>query len=462
MNSSSAARAQPHAYPKEHTPPRMPMDAGSNLPPPTPYRTMAAPIPSAAGRRPRPLRPGEDFLTDREPELPPSRMPLPSSSPDASASAGGRVGFQTEPPVIIGKSSYPLTGESEAGSGSSKRSRASASDASNQGSRDMDRGGDEGDADAASNVSQQASSVRSRSSKRTDVPGDVPSPFINPNLNQQQQHLLLNNYHSHYPRPPPHVPVRVPCAMPFRAYHSAGAAGMYHTGGGSRLRAAYWAGAGGGVYTVHVGESRRTFLAVVREGERVPSVVVEGGYLGDVPTSPCRLITPGSTTTNNKAAMKLFARRGRTVGDVRVVAKKAGSEGDGLVTVIVPAVMDVPCWPAATCGQRAPPGMEGAVISAVVVHGARIKGNARRTATAMRLVSSADGAREWVQTGDGAATELASLAYSHVPPDVAHVPPFARHAYPARLVVKDGVDVAVVASVLASRLWVYVLKGRGY
>lgn len=460
------------------TPPRMESGeldgSGSrNLPPPTPYTPYRSGIPSASGRRPRPLRPGEDFLTDREPELPPSHMPMDSPSGSFSephSVRSGRVGFQNIPVEVIG-TSYGNGDDHDEGSVRSNRSIASGSNKED---------------DAASNVSQQ-SSMRSsrRSAAGTDVPGDVPfAPSQRPaNPAQYVAYASMPHLPTVFP-----FPLRPQCPVP-------AARRMYHTTGNARLDLAtprYWASATARsrAYTVHVGEAprngSRVWLAVIPEGERTPAVTIEGGYLSDPPTAPCRVVRLEGDA--RKVVMKLFARRGRTEGDVRIVMKKVNpaaaatgsdagvdskkkKESTSLATSIVPATLDVPCWPPATIDLVAPPGMEGATISSVVVNGARIRGGALRRVkkngkksqpqqdTSMRLVTSADAHHEWVQTGEG--LELASVAHSFVP-ELVQIPPFARYGHPSRLMVKDGVDIAVVASVLASRLWVYVLKGRGY
>lgn len=77
----------------------------------------------------------------------------------------------------------------------------------------------------------------------------------------------------------------------------------------------------------------------------------------------------------------------------------------------------------------------------------------------LRVVTSHDGLREWIQTADGA--ELASVAHAVVPVATG-MPAFARDGVPAQLFIHHGVDTAVVAAVVAARLWIYVLTGMCY
>lgn len=80
----------------------------------------------------------------------------------------------------------------------------------------------------------------------------------------------------------------------------------------------------------------------------------------------------------------------------------------------------------------------------------------KRSAPVMRLVRSPDGVREWLQTEYG--EELASVVYSTAPGTPA---PFAMEGSRHRIVVRAGVDVAMVAAALACRLWIYVETGIG-
>lgn len=108
-----------------------------------------------------------------------------------------------------------------------------------------------------------------------------------------------------------------------------------------------------------------------------------------------------------------------------------------------------------------PAGMERARVAALVLPGDRgseVCARTKATPPVMRVVRSDDGMREWVQTAQG--EELASLAYS-APGPRQGTPPFMATRNVCRVVAHAGVDLSVIAAVLASRIWIFVETGAG-
>lgn len=246
-------------------------------------------------------------------------------------------------------------------------------------------------------------------------------------------------------------------------------------------------------YALHVGSSPGSetgWLAIVSEADSVAVARVAGGWA----SKRKRAIVYDA---NNRAVLRLTSKRGRGPLDVRILTMRRDA-GSAMTTVIpaataaslaatagtpnaftspwfangIPRLLSSSWWAVGSSNVPAfsPVGLEGSTVAAVFFSGDRAtstssvtsneKDSRRKRRPAMRLVRSGDGMREWLQTAAG--EELATLAYTYASPFLAAVPPFARQISVSRMFVHSGVDLAIVAAALASRLWVFSETGIGY